>query len=148
MIYTSVPMPVAVGCVNEPCELVIGGHSQGAGVAAVAAVDVDDLNPIVVSLNQPLVLIEEGSAPCKAIDPNRHLASLHQRLRELRFPARARPCGLSRLRQRNDRSVGKLSVTTSKACLIFPMASDQTSLQSFGVNKLTSSSICFQSSSR
>lgn len=61
------------GCGDEPCELVVGGHSQGAGIAAVAAVDMDDLNPLVLSSNQPPALVEEGKGPCKAINPNRYL---------------------------------------------------------------------------
>lgn len=59
-------------CANKQCDLVIGGHSQGAGIAAIAAIDMEPLNPILISSNQPPTLIDGGQGPCEAIDPNRY----------------------------------------------------------------------------
>lgn len=65
------------GCVNscgtEPCKLVIGGASQGAAIAAIAAVDFEDMNPLLLTFGQPPTLISNRDGPCDAINPNRYL---------------------------------------------------------------------------
>jgi len=59
-------------CGNKKCDLVVGGSSQGAGIATIAAVDLEDLNPILITTGQPPTLVEQGDGPCAAIDSSRY----------------------------------------------------------------------------
>jgi hypothetical protein len=59
-------------CGSKQCDLVIGGHSQGGGIAAIAAIDMEALNPIVIASNQPPAIVDGGKGPCEAIDPKRY----------------------------------------------------------------------------
>lgn len=59
-------------CMNGKCDFVIGGSSQGAGIATIAAVDMDDLNPMLITSGQPPTLLQWGDGPCEAIDTTRY----------------------------------------------------------------------------
>ena len=56
-------------CTDGDCDLVIAGASQGAAIAAIAAVDMEDLIPFLITFGQPATLI---SGPCEAIDIGRY----------------------------------------------------------------------------
>jgi hypothetical protein len=50
------------------CEVVLTGHSQGGAIAAIAAVSLNDLNPMVITIGEPASIVGE----CDSIDQSRY----------------------------------------------------------------------------
>lgn len=56
---------------NNKCEVILGGHSQGGGVASIAAIYYDYMNPTVITLGKVSAIYSQSSSGCSALNPSK-----------------------------------------------------------------------------